>query len=201
MPVLTFSPVSLTAFTHQVTVVPAIRSTRVWAVVPDRVIDIHCGLLARGTDQYRSAEANVPPGGGGGDHQVERRCGHGATAPGACFGRDAERWRRRRSGSRRDGRWAGRTAGRRRAGRTWRRRRRFDRAGGGGRRAGGRRGRHGCRRGGGPGWRGPRGGRPGADGRGRRFAGVRVEAVRARGDLLPGGLSAGFAAGEPDPLP
>lgn len=58
---LTFSPVSLTAFTHQVTVAPAIRSTRVWAVVPDRVIDIHCGLLARGTDQYRSAEANVPP--------------------------------------------------------------------------------------------------------------------------------------------
>jgi len=59
MPVLTFSPVSLTAFTHQVTVVPAIRSTRVWAVVPDRVIDIHCGLLARGTDQYRSAEAQA----------------------------------------------------------------------------------------------------------------------------------------------
>jgi hypothetical protein len=43
-----------------VTVVPAIRSTRAWAVVPDMVIDIHCGLLARGTDQYRSAEANVP---------------------------------------------------------------------------------------------------------------------------------------------
>jgi hypothetical protein len=30
MPVLTFSPVSLTAFTHQVTVVPAIRSTPRW---------------------------------------------------------------------------------------------------------------------------------------------------------------------------
>lgn len=39
---------------------PAIRSIRTWAVVPDRVVDIHCGLLAGGTDQYRPTEANVP---------------------------------------------------------------------------------------------------------------------------------------------